>query len=52
MPVVATLTRAFLGTAAARGWFVHHLDINTAYLYAPMDVNVYIVIPDGGEDAG
>lgn len=51
MPAAAT-TRAFLGTAAARGWAVHHLDVKTAYLYAPMDVDVYITIPDGFEDAG
>lgn len=51
MPAAAT-TRCLLATAAARGWHVHHLDIRTAYLYAPMDMEVYIVIPDGFEDAG
>eukprot|EP00170_Pyropia_yezoensis_P003780 contig_15832_g3791 len=51
VPAAAT-TRAFLGTAAARGWHVHHLDIKTAYVYAAMDMDVYIVIPDGLEDAG
>lgn len=51
MPAAAT-TRAFLATAAVRGWTVHHLDVKTAYLYAPMDVEVYIVIPEGFDDAG
>nr|BAG74297.1 polyprotein [Neopyropia yezoensis] len=51
MPAAAT-TRAFFATAAARGWTVHHIDVKTAYLYAPMDVEVYIVIPEGFEGAG
>lgn len=51
MPAAAT-TRAFLATAAARGWHVHHLDVKTAYLYAAMDMDVYITIPDGFDGAG
>lgn len=51
VPAAAT-TRTFLATAAARGWHVHHMDIKTAYLNAPMDAEVYIKIPEGFDDAG
>lgn len=51
MPAAAT-TRAVMATAAARGWHVHHLDIKTVYIYAPMDKDVYISIPEGFDDAG
>lgn len=46
MPAAAT-TRAVMATAAARRWHIHHLDIKTAYLYAPMDQDAYISIPEG-----
>lgn len=39
MPAAAT-TRCLLATAPARWWHAHHLDIRTAYLYAPMDKEV------------
>lgn len=48
----APTTRAVLASAAARKWHVHHVDIRTAYLNAPMDMDVYIIIPDGFKDAG
>jgi len=48
----APTTRALLATAAARGWHAHHVDVRTAYLNAPMDVDVYLIIPDGFTDAG
>lgn len=51
MPAAAA-TRCLLAIAAARGWHVNHLDIRTAYLYAPMDMEVYISIPEGIDDAG
>lgn len=51
MPAAAT-TRVFLGTVASQGCHVEHLDIKTAFLYAPMDMEVCIVIPEGFEDAG
>jgi len=41
-----------LATAAARGWYSHHVDVRTAYLNATMDVDVYLIIPDGFTDAG
>lgn len=40
-----------LATAAARAWHVHRLDVKTASLNAPVDVEIYIVIY-GFEDAG
>eukprot|EP00170_Pyropia_yezoensis_P001694 contig_7270_g1698 len=51
VPGVAT-TRVILAVAAARGWQVRHVDIMTAYSNAPMDVDVYIVIPNGFTGAG
>lgn len=48
----AAATRAFMVTAAAHGWHVHHLDERTALLNEPMDAEVYIIIPDGFKDAG
>lgn len=51
MPAATTI-RCLLATAAARGWHAHHLDIRTAYLYAPMDMEAYITFPDGFKDAG
>ena len=48
----APTTRALLAAAAARGWHAHHVDVRTAYLNAPMDVDVYLIIPDGFNDAG
>lgn len=51
LPTAAT-TRALLGTAAAHGWHVHHIDVKKAYLNALMEVDVYIIVPDGCDDAG
>jgi len=48
----APTTRALLATAAARGWHAHHVDVRTAYLNASMDVDVYLIIPDGFTVAG
>jgi len=38
--------------AVARGWHAHHMDVRTAYLNAPMGVEVYLIIPEGFTDAG
>lgn len=46
------MTHCLLATAVAREWHVHHLDIRTADLYAPMEMEVYITIPEGFENAG
>lgn len=51
VPSAAT-TRGLLATGAARCMHVHLVDVNTAYLNADMDVDVYLVIPDGFTDAG
>jgi len=48
----APTTRALLVTAAARWWHAHHVAMRTAYLNAPMDVAVYLIIPDEFTDAG
>lgn len=47
----AAITRMLLSTAEFRGWHVHHVDGRTAYINAPMDMDVYIIIPDGFDDA-
>lgn len=39
VPTAASIW-ALLRTAAAKGWHVHHVDVRTAYLNAPMDVDV------------
>jgi len=48
----APVTRALLATAAAHGLHAHHVDVKTAYLNAPMDMEVYITIPTGFNDEG
>jgi Reverse transcriptase (RNA-dependent DNA polymerase)/gag-polypeptide of LTR copia-type len=41
--------RALLATAASRNYHVHHMDVDTAFLYGvlPDDEPVYCTIPDG-----
>lgn len=51
MPAAAT-TCCLLATAAARERHVLHVDIRAVYLYAPMDMKVYITITEGFDDAG
>lgn len=51
MPATAT-TRCLLATAAAPGLHAHRLEVLTANLYAPMDMEVYSTIPEGFDDAG
>lgn len=51
MPAAAA-TCCLLASAAAHGLHAHHLEIRTAYLNAPMDMEVYMSIPEGLGDAG
>ena len=46
---VATL-RALLATATSRGWTINQADIETAFLAAPMDTEVYITLPPAWGD--
>lgn len=47
-PVISKeAVRVFLATAAARGWVVEQFDVSTAYLYAPLDADIYMEVPEG-----
>jgi hypothetical protein len=39
--------RLLVALAAIRGWKMHQMDITTAFLYAPIDRDVYVEQPDG-----
>jgi hypothetical protein len=52
-PVASQLqTRLFLAIAAIRKYDVTQLDLTNAYLHAPIQDEVYIIIPDGFPRAG
>jgi len=51
VPSAAT-TLALLAVAAATGWEAHHVDVNTAFLNAKMNEEMYIKLPDGIEPKG
>jgi len=37
---------------ACLDWDLHHVDIVTAYLYGPLDKEIYMVVPNGIENSG
>ncbi|CAO1619642.1 unnamed protein product [Parajaminaea phylloscopi] len=39
--------RVFLAQAVARRMFIHHLDVETAFLYGDCDADIYLVPPKG-----
>ena len=39
--------RLILANAAANDWEIHHVDVKSAYLNAPMDKDVYMIPPQG-----
>ncbi|CAO1618272.1 unnamed protein product [Parajaminaea phylloscopi] len=39
--------RMFLAQAVARRMFIHHLDVETAFLYGDCDADIYLVPPKG-----
>lgn len=41
--------RLALSHAAASGWAIQQVDINTAFLYAPLEEEVYMQLPAGIE---
>jgi len=42
-----TTVRAVMALVAANDWELHVININTAYLNAPVDVDVYVQQPEG-----
>ncbi|KAL0440782.1 UNVERIFIED_CONTAM: Retrovirus-related Pol polyprotein from transposon RE1 [Sesamum radiatum] len=47
-PVAKTVTvRLFLIVAAGRGWPLHHLDVNSAFLHGSLDEVIYMDAPEG-----
>lgn len=46
--VAKTVTmRLFLAIGAAKGWAIHQIDINNAYLHGYIDEDLYMLPPQG-----
>ena len=42
-----TTVRVFIALASAKGWLMHQLDINNAFLHGFIDEEVYMQPPEG-----
>ncbi|KAL2235336.1 UNVERIFIED_CONTAM: Retrovirus-related Pol polyprotein from transposon RE1, partial [Sesamum indicum] len=47
-PVAKTVTvRTLLSAVVAKGWHLHHLDVNNAFLHGNLDETIYMTHPEG-----